>query len=267
MTSPETRNVTEVWNVVWLLFWKEVRQLTRNTAAMLTVLFMPAVLVLLAPILAILASRSQPYRSLRVPALAQSLPGFWVIHDGQGYLLFVTLPFLFVLAAMLTPILSAIHTLIAEREPRDEQRSLDLLLALPVLVGDVVTAKLAAVLGMALITILPMFLVDAVVIASVADLGDQTTSYLGGALFLLLATLVASIGASLLLALLARDVRGATALGGLLTVPPMVLTSLCVTFVPGPGRFVLLGLLMIAMGSGAIYAGLRWLSPERYLAA
>jgi len=49
---------------VQLLFWKEVRQLTRNTAAMLSSLFMPAVLIVLAPVLALLASRTPPYRNL-----------------------------------------------------------------------------------------------------------------------------------------------------------------------------------------------------------
>ena len=247
---------------VQLLFWKEVRQLTRNTAAMLTSLFMPAVLVVLAPVLAILASRSQPYRSLQVPDLARSLPGFDVIHDGQGYFLFITLPFLFVLAALLTPVLSATHTLILERE----RRSLELLMALPVLVGDILTAKLAAVLVLAVATVVPMYLVSAVVIAAVTDLAGQVAGYLLGALFLLLATLVASVGASLLLALLARNLRSATSMGALLTVPPMVLTGVCVTFVPGLGRFVVLGLLMLAMGCGALYAGLRWLTSERYVA-
>ena len=65
---------------VRLLFWKEVRQLTRNTAVMLSSLFMPAVLMVLAPVLALLASRTAPYRDLRVPPLTSTLPGFdrWI---------------------------------------------------------------------------------------------------------------------------------------------------------------------------------------------
>jgi hypothetical protein len=38
-----------------------------------------------------------------------------------------------------------------------------------------------------------------------------------------------------------------------------------VVFVPGLGRFVVLGLLMLALGSGTLYAGLRWLTWERYV--
>ena len=243
---------------IQLLFWKEVRQLTRNTAAMLSSLFMPAVLVVLAPVLALLASRSEPYRTLQVPPLTASLPGFDLVRDGQGYFLYVTLPFLFVLAALLTPVLAAIHTLIVERE----RRSLELLMALPVVVGDILAAKLAAILATAVATIVPMFLVDAVVIVLLTGAG---MSYVAGALFLLVTTLVASVSASLLMALMARDLRSATSLGGMLSVPPLVLTGLCVVFVPGLGRFVVLGLLMLALGCGSLYGGLRWLTWERYV--
>jgi len=244
---------------VQLLFWKEVRQLTRNTAAMLSTLFMPAVLVVLAPVLALLASRTAPYRELAVPPLTASLPGFDLVRDGQGYILYVTLPFLFVLAALLTPVLAAIHTLIVERE----RRSLELLMALPVVVGDILAAKLAAIVATAIATIVPMFLVDAVVIVSVTEGG---MAYVIAALFLLVTTLVASAGASLIVALLARDQRTATALGGMLAVPPLLLTGLCVVFIPGLGRFVVLGLLMLTLGFGGLYSGLRWLTSERYVA-
>ncbi len=242
-----------------LLFWKEVRQLTRSTAAMLSSLFMPAVLVVLAPVLALLASRTEPYRDLKVPQLTATLPGFDVVQGGQGYFLYVTLPFLFVIAALLTPILAGIQTLIIERE----RRSLELLMALPVVVGDILAAKLAAILALALATIVPMFLVDALVIVSLTSAG---VAYVAGALFLLVTTLVAAVSASLLIALMARDLRTATSLGGLLSVPPLLLTGLCVVFVPGLGRFAVLGLLMLALGCCAVYAGLRWLTTERYVA-
>jgi ABC-2 type transport system permease protein len=243
---------------VRLLFWKEVRQLTRNTAAMLSSLFMPAVLIVLAPVLALLASRTQPYRDLRPPLLTSSLPGFDLVHDGEGYFLYVTLPFLFVMAALLSPILAGIHTLIVERE----RRSLELLMALPVVVSDIIAAKLAAILATAIATIVPMFLVDAVVIVSLTGAG---TAYVIGALFVIVSTLVASVGASLLMALTARDLRSATSLGGMLSVPPLLLTGLCVVFVPGLGRFVVLGLMMLALGCGGLYGALRWLTWERYV--
>jgi ABC-type Na+ efflux pump permease subunit len=225
---------------------------------MLSSLFMPAVLVVLAPVLALLASRTPPYREVFVPPLTATLPGFDLVRDGQGYFLYVTLPVLFVLTALLTPVMAGIHTLILERE----RRSLELLMALPVVVGDILTAKLAAILATAIATIVPMFMVDAVVIVSLTGAG---MAYVVGALFLLVSTLVAAVGACLLIALLARDVRTATSMGGMLAVPPLLITGLCVVFVPGLGRFAVLGLLMLALGCGAIYAGLRWLTSERYV--
>jgi hypothetical protein len=131
-----------------------------------------------------------------------------------------------------------------------------------VVVGDILAAKLAAILATAVATIVPMFLVDAVVIVSLTGAG---MAYVVGALFLIVATLVASVSGTLLMALMARDLRSATALGGMLSVPPLLLTGLCVVFVPGLGRFVVLGLLMLALGSGTLYAGLRWLTWERYV--
>ena len=225
---------------------------------MLSSLFMPAVLVLLAPALALVASLMRPYRLLQVPPRAADLPGFDLVHDGQGYFLYVIMPLLFVMAAMLTPILSATHTLIEERE----RRSLELLMALPVSVGDILAAKLAANLATALATIVPMFLLAGVVILTLTHAG---TGYVIGALFLLVTTIAASVGASLLLALLARDRGTATSLGGMLAVPPLGLTGLCVVFVPGLGRFLVLGLLMLALAFMSIYAGLRWLTTERYV--
>jgi hypothetical protein len=135
-------------------------------------------------------------------------------------------------------------------------------MALPVVVGDILAAKLAAILATAVATIVPMFLVDAVVIVSLTGAG---MAYVFGALFLIVTTLVASVTGTLLMALMARDLRTATSLGGMLSVPPLLLTGLCVVFVPGLGRFVVLGLLMLALGSGTLYAGLRWLTWERYV--
>ena len=77
--------------------------------------------------------------------------------------------------------------------------------------------------------------------------------------------LVASIGISLLLALVARDFRTANNLNGFFVVPTMIMTGLCVTLVPGLWRFVVLSLLMLALGGLAYLVATRWLTFERYL--
>jgi len=243
---------------VQYLFWKEVRQLTRNQVAMLTSLLMPAFLLVLAPLLALLASRTSGYGPVSVPALTARLPGFEAVRTAQDYFLYETLPLLFVLVSLLTPMLVAIPTLIVERE----RRSLELLLALPVLVDDIVAAKLAAILATAVATTLSMFLVDAVVILTLTPAG---TAYVVGTAFLVFSTLVASVGGSLLLGLMARDVRTATMRGALFCVVPLFLTGLCIVAVPGTARFWVLGVLMLGLACGAVSTGLRLLTYERYV--
>lgn len=244
---------------VQLLFWKEVRQLTRNTGAMLTSVFMPTVLVVMAPVLALLASKTPGYRNLPLPRSVANLPGLQIVHGAQDFFLYVTLPALFVLASLLVPILAGIYTLIVERE----RRSLELLMALPVVVDDIVAAKLAATMVTSVALIVPMYGVDAVVIILLTPAG---TAYVLGALFLILATMVAAVGGALLLALWARDLRTATQLGGMLAGTPLFLTGLCIVLAPGLGRFVVLGLLMLFLGLGALYAGINWVTFERYVA-
>ncbi|HZV51251.1 MAG TPA: ABC transporter permease subunit [Candidatus Dormibacteraeota bacterium] len=240
---------------VRLLFWKEVRQLTRNQAALLSVLFLPTVLVGLAPVLALLASRAQPV--LAVPRQA-SLPGFHDVQGTVGFALLVTFPILFVLATTLTPILTATSTIVSERE----RHTLDLLLALPVRLGDILLAKLGAVLAAGATMIVPMFLIDAVVMMALADVD---LSYIGGALLLILCTLFAAGAASLLMALMAQDARSASYCVASLPVPPLFLTALCVVFVPGLWRFLAMAALMVALAIAALVAGLRVLTLERYL--
>ena len=260
-----------------LLWDKEVQQLTRSPYAMLTSFVVPGALVVIGPVFAVVtehfkreyyAPAPPHYAGVAVPPQAGSLLGFSSIHrtvaevtagrsDAEGYFLYILLPVLFVLAALLTPVLTALHSLIGERE----RRSLELLMALPVLVNDIVTAKLAANVSMALATILPMFGVDAILLMNVAHVG---WTFVGWAAILLVGSVAASVGASLLLALTARDLRTAMSSGSLIIAVPLSLTGLCVALIPGVERFAVLGLLLFALGVGAVYGGLRWLTYERY---
>ncbi|HKA12774.1 MAG TPA: hypothetical protein VKI99_20125 [Candidatus Dormibacteraeota bacterium] len=85
------------------------------------------------------------------------------------------------------------------------------------------------------------------------------------ALLLLLSALTASIGVSLLLALVARDFRTANNLNGVFVLPTTTVTGICVTLVPGLWRFLVLAVLLLAMGAVASWIALRWLTFERYL--
>jgi|SRR5215467_2065677 len=247
-----------------MLWDKEVQQLTRSWNAMLSSFVVPAALIVVAPVFAIVTDHYRDYYravgkrpGVSVPQQAVNLPGFSTIHGAQDYFLYILLPVMFVLAALLTPVLTAVQSLIGERE----RRSLELLMALPVVVDDIVAAKMAANVSIALATILPMFVVDAFVLIAIAHVSG---AFVVWAAVLLLGSVAASVGASILLALIARDLRTAMSSGGLMIAVPLSLTGLCVALVPGVARFAVLGVLLFALGLGAVYGALRWLTYERY---
>ena len=241
---------------VRLLFRKEVRQFLRSRQAVLTGLLLPALLMVVAPGLQLFsASASSARARSSIPSVVPGLNG---ITDVRGIFLYLTFPLFVVLAGLMTPSLAAVYTVISERE----RRSIELLVALPVSVTDIVTAKLAANLAVAAVTLAPLFAIDAAVILLVTSAGPL---FVLAAFFVLLAALTASIGVSLLLALVARDFRTANNLNGAFVLPTMIVTGLCVTLVPGLWRFLVLAVLLLTMGGAASWIALRWLTFERYL--
>lgn len=239
---------------VRLLFRKEMRQFLRSRQAVLTGLLLPALLMVVAPGLQLLSPNSPRAR----PGIPAVVPGLNGITDVRGIFLYFTFPLFIVLAGLMTPSLAAVHTVISERE----RRSIELLVALPVSVTDIVTAKLGANLAVAAATLAPLFLVDAALILFLTTAGPL---FVLSALLLLLSALAASIGVSLLLALVARDFRTANNLNGVFVLPTMIVTGLCVTLVPGLWRFLVLAVLLLVMGAAASWIALRWLTFERYL--
>ncbi len=238
-----------------LLLRKELRQFLRSRQAILTGLLLPTMLMVVAPMAQLFSARGAPAGT----TIPTAIPGLEGVGGGvTGIFLYFTFPLFFVLAGLLTPSLAAVHTVISERE----RRSIELLIALPVSVRDILTAKLLANLTIAAASLLPLFIVDAI---GVLVLTTERVAYLSVAFLLLLSALTASIGVSLLLALVARDFRTANNLNGAFVLPAMVLTGLCVLLVPGLARFVVLSILMMAMGAVAFWVAARWLTFERYL--
>ena len=242
---------------VRVLLRKELRQFLRSKNAVLTSLLLPALIMVVAPLVQLVAAAggSAMRGTATVPAGVPGMAGLTHVSD---LFLYVTFPLFFVLGGLMTPSLAATHTVISERE----RRSIELLVALPVSVRDILTAKTAANLLVAAITLLPLFVVDAVVVLLLTQAGAL---YVIAALALVLSALTASIGISLLLALVARDFRTANNLNGFFVVPTMIMTGLCVTLVPGLWRFAVLSLLMLALGALAYLIAVRWLTFERYL--
>ena len=239
---------------VRLLFRKEVRQFLRSRQAVLTGLLLPAMVMVVAPGVQLLSANSARTRS-NIPAVVPGLSG---INDVANIFLYFTFPLFVVLAGLMTPSLAAVHTVISERE----RRSIELLVALPVSVTDIVTAKLGANLAVSSVTLAPLFAVDAALILLVTTAGPL---FVMAAFLVLLSALTASIGVSLLLALVARDFRTANNLNGAFVLPTIIVTGLCVALVPGLWRFLVLAVLLLTMGGAALWIALRWLTFERYL--
>lgn len=241
---------------VRLLFRKEMRQLGRSRGALLTGGFLALMLMVVAPLSQLMSGRGGGgTRPLQLPT---SLPGLAGLHGTQDIFLYVSFPLFFVLSGLLTPSVTANFTVISERE----RRTLDLLMALPVSVRDILVAKLGVNMTAACATLLPLFAIDAAFILALTPAGP---AYVLAALCLLLCSLAASVGVSLLLSLLARDFRTSNNLGGAFVIPTMLLTIICEALVPGLGRFFVLAGLMLLMGGAAFVAGARWLTFERYL--
>ena len=223
---------------VRILLHKELIQIGRSRGALISATLLPLLVMTVTPILVLFTLRGT---------------------DSTGFYVRVMLPMFITLGGLVGPSVSATYTVIAERE----RRSLDLLMALPVSVGDILMAKLLAVLVVAAAVVLPLFAIDMLmlVILGVVPIVDVVLL-----LSLLLAALACSIGVALLLALLARDFRTANNLNGALVGPMIVLTIGILFLVPGPGRYILLIVLLVLVGAAATEAAMRWITFERYLA-
>jgi ABC-2 type transport system permease protein len=166
---------------------------------------------------------------------------------------------LLVLGGLIVPSVSATYTIVAERE----KRSLELLMALPVRVSDILIAKLLAMLMLALTVVLPLFTLDMLVLLGLGLVGAGDVAML---LALLLSALACSVAVALLLALLARDFRTANNLNGAL-LGPVILAVLGLLFgLPTPLSYIVLVVVLLAAAVAAVQVGLRWLTFERYLA-
>ena len=167
-------------------------------------------------------------------------------------------PFFIFIAGAIVPTAFAAQTVLLERE----RRSLDLLLALPVTVSEVLTSKVAFTLLVSLAVLVPLFFVDAGLIIST---GKADPAYLLSTALLLVASAAASSLATLVMVLLTREMRTASNLTGLASLPAMGVVAALLFLVPSPGSMLLASALMIGLGSFAYWAATRWITFERYL--
>jgi ABC-2 type transport system permease protein len=221
----------------------------------LSATLLPLFLMVISPIGQYLSLRDAPVRAM---TSAPTPAGLAAVERPEQMLTEFFLPFILGVVGLLVPTVAAMHAIVTERE----RRTIELLIALPVTVRDVLLAKLVAMLVLSGVVLMPLFAIDA---AWLLWSGLATPARIGLYLLVLLAGCVCSISLALVLTLLARDLRTANQLNGML-IGPLVLALLGVfMFVPGEARWLIaIGLLLVVAAAGLVIA-LRWLTFERYL--
>lgn len=239
------------------LLWKETRQLGRNRTAMLTAALLPFLILFLAPIQMIIGLRVGGSRGMEQLREAP-LPGFADLSDPSQLLVQFFYPMLLVIGGLLLPSLTTTYAIVTERE----RRSLELLISLPVTVGEIIAAKLLAVLTVTAMIGIPYV---AVVLTLLIVLGLAGPAIIPALLAPFVAAVVCSTAIALLLTLLARDFRTANNLNGAFFVPALLLSIGTLAAVGGPSRTYVLALVLLLLAAIALFAALRWVSFERYL--
>ena len=237
------------------LLRKELRQLSRSRAAMASSTLLPLLLIVIVPTIQLVSLQA----ALSTDLPRGSMPA--ELGDLNNPMLLFTrllLPMFITLGGVLGPSVTSLHTVVAERE----RRSLELLMALPVRVQDILAAKILAMLIVASLVALPLYAIDA---TALLVLGLAGVGYVLSLLLVLFAALLCSIGLALLVALLARDFRTANNVNGILMGPLILATVGILLGVPGVTGLLALAAMLLALGGLTFVAAQRWLSFERYL--
>lgn len=248
---------------VRILIRKEWRQLLRSRGALASALLLPVLMLLVLPVGQILAFLNMPDSGQPLANIPPGTPlpsDLAAIGDDPLALLrMLILPLFVTLGGLLVPSTMATYTMIAERE----NRTLELLVALPVRVGQILLAKLLVILMVATSVTCTLFAIDALLIVT---LGVGSLAFVAALLLLLMGALAYSTASALLISLLARDFRTANNLNGALMVPTLFLSVGGLLLLPGS----LLSLLALALIFGlaavaATFVALRVITFERLL--
>ncbi|MBK7585852.1 MAG: ABC transporter permease subunit [Myxococcales bacterium] len=224
---------------VKILFRKEWRMLTSSRGAMAGALILPIVGLLITPMLMMFTiGEAGPGKGGPAPDFGL----FAEVGNDPRKLSVALLPLMIAMVGVIVPTMLMTFLVISERE----SRTLELLVALPVRIDQILRAKLLAVVVATAGGTVPLVVIDCVVAASK---GLAPVSDVLGLPFMLVCVLAYSTSASLLVALLSRDFRAANNIAGLFMVPALFLSMAGTAVLPGGWvRPVVLGLLF-ALGS------------------
>jgi ABC-2 type transport system permease protein len=240
---------------VRILLGKELAQLGRSRAALVSATLIPLLLLVIVPVPQLIAFSKTP---INIPELPGGGPAGLQSLRGADFFVQLLYPLLVTICGLIVPSLAASYTIVSERE----RRTLELLIALPVRLTDILLAKLLSILILGVLVTVPLFAITAtlVVILDVASAGTVVLL-----LIPLIAAVICSTCLSLLLTLLARDFRTANNVNGILFFPVLIATVGVLGAVAGSARFVVLGVTLLTLGAIALVIGARWITFERYL--
>lgn len=243
-----------------ILLRKEWRQLVASKQALAVGLLLPAFMLGLLPFLVSSApAPAGPTDPEHAMPDAMSFGMFAEVSDDPRRIALVLMSQMIAIVGLVLPTMFATHLLITERE----RRTLELLIALPVRLQDVLRAKMIAVLAATAMGTLPLLLFDMVLLPArgVATVGEVLALPV-----LLVCVLAYSTAVALLLALLAKDFRTANNLGGALLAPTIIVTVVLVVVLPGGAwRPLCLGLIYLAAAAIVMHFALRASTFEKLL--
>jgi ABC-type transport system involved in multi-copper enzyme maturation permease subunit len=239
-----------------VLFGKEWKQAVRNRGALVTATVFPVLFMLVVPgaqgfmAASGIAASNIPTGTPLPPGLADASP--------EAIFAQLTFPLFLVMGGLVVPSVAASYTVVSERE----KRTVDLLLALPVSLEQIVAAKIAAITALALVITLPLLLVDFVLLGILGLAGPLV---MAGYLFELLTSLFFSVASAVAVALLARDFRTSNNLSGAFMGPMILIAIAFSVLLPwGLYRLLLHGALMAVAGAVILWVALRMVSLERF---
>jgi ABC-2 type transport system permease protein len=242
---------------VQILLAKELRQIGRSRGALVSATLLPLLLLVVVPIPQLVTLRNLPLDIPSFPGGGGGPPGLQSLRGADAFVLLLY-PLFVTICGMIVPSLAASYTIVTERE----RRTLELLVALPVRLSQILFAKLLSILILGIVVTVPLFAVTATL---VVILGAASAADMGLVLVPLCAAVVCSTCLSLLLTLLARDFRTANNVNGVLFFPVLIVAAGILVGVGGSARLLVLGAALLVIGGAAIVAGARWITFERYL--
>ncbi|MFO0684404.1 MAG: ABC transporter permease [Sandaracinus sp.] len=210
---------------VRVLFRKELQQLFSGKSALATGAILPLLMLGVVPTVLALATHASGEPDRPVPE-SMRIGFIGDVATDPHHLAGAILPLFVAVVGMVLPTMMASYLLVTERE----RRTLELLVALPVRIEQVLLAKLLATLAASCAIAVPMLLLDMIVLPLV---GAASFAQVVALPILLGAGLTLSTSVALLMALLAKDFRTANNVAGAAIAPTLIGTWVLGILLPG----------------------------------